>query len=534
MARLLRTAILMASILSAGSAFAGTYYVSKSLGSDSNSASAAQSKSTPWAHLPGMVGATGNAASYSPVAGDKFILLGCDIWGASDIPVNWNWSGTSGNPISVTVDKTWYNTTNCPSGWNRPIFDSGDTVLTSACNADDYVCGGQNAESAYIVFEWIEMRGLTCTGGCSGSQSYIHCVNCPNSLFDNLYFHGLNIAYDNSGACTLFKAYETSQGPNVTGTVFEENVVDGSDRTNPSAGGQCEAFFGDYGGATITENVIHDVPNGAVPYAGNTSSGGSTSVIVSDNYIYNIITSNGPTHCNAIETLGGGTIYLIGNVIYNLECSGGESMMLGNGSETDYVMNNIIYGVSPGQTPNGPEAGPSTGLSMYFWNNTIVDPNGNTCFFPSGQTGSYTVIDFRNNHCISPASSALGSGFTVTTLINSNNLLQTASTADSNSSPQYDQYTSSETYVYSPVASTNSTVGAGTNLTSNWPGGFSTNDTSYACTQQTISGVVQAVCPARIANARPASGAWDVGAYQFSSSTAQAPQPPTNLQATVQ
>src|ERR1700735_490420 len=57
-----------------------TYYISKSTGSDSNSASAAQSKSSPWAHLPGMASCTSNCAAYSPVPGDQFILKGGDTW----------------------------------------------------------------------------------------------------------------------------------------------------------------------------------------------------------------------------------------------------------------------------------------------------------------------------------------------------------------------------------------------------------------------------------------------------------------------
>src|SRR5579885_2327833 len=52
------------------SAFAQhTYYISKATGSDSNTATQAQSKSTPWAHLPGMPSCTSNCASYRPQGG---------------------------------------------------------------------------------------------------------------------------------------------------------------------------------------------------------------------------------------------------------------------------------------------------------------------------------------------------------------------------------------------------------------------------------------------------------------------------------
>src|SRR5690242_16344770 len=94
---------------------AATHFISTS-GSDASSGTA---NSTPWAHLPGMSGCTGNCAAYTPSAGDIFILKGCDVWTAASLPVLWDWSGTAGNPISITVDKTWFNTTNCPSAWNR-------------------------------------------------------------------------------------------------------------------------------------------------------------------------------------------------------------------------------------------------------------------------------------------------------------------------------------------------------------------------------------------------------------------------------
>ena len=109
--------------------------------------------------------------------------------------------------------------------------------------------------------------------------------------------------------------------------------------------------------------------------------------------------------------------------------------------------------------------------------------------------------------------------------------------SDANTSPHYDQYTSGETYAYSPVASANSTVGAGTNEYSGYCAALSTagltaaataceSDTTYACTYNTSNHTV--TCPTRTVNARPASGAWDVGAYEFTGGST--PSPPTNVQ----
>src|SRR5437660_1067347 len=96
------------------SASATTYYIAAN-GSDSNNGT---SKTTPWAHLPGMATWTGG---HAPTAGDTFILRGCDVWGNANFPIMWTWSGSSSSPIVIDRDTAWYNTGNCPSGWNRAV-----------------------------------------------------------------------------------------------------------------------------------------------------------------------------------------------------------------------------------------------------------------------------------------------------------------------------------------------------------------------------------------------------------------------------
>ena len=128
-----------------------TYYVSKSSGSDANTPTKATNKSTPWQHLPGMAGCrTGCAAisgwtgplgpgnGYVPVPGDQFILYGGDTWTSTDLPLNWNGSGTgqcvttpNSSCIYIGVDQTWYNASVCGSSWCRPTFDGGRSGIIS-------------------------------------------------------------------------------------------------------------------------------------------------------------------------------------------------------------------------------------------------------------------------------------------------------------------------------------------------------------------------------------------------------------------
>jgi hypothetical protein len=503
MARLLGAAILIACFLNAGSAVAGTYYISKSIGSDSNTPTQAHTKSTPWAHLPGMASCTSNCASYTPAAGDTFILMGCDRWVAPDLPVAWDWSGTT-----VTVDKTWFNTTNCPSGWNRPVFDA-----QANSSVTWFIKMGANNSVSNDTFDNIEMKGFNSAG-----SRMTGCFNqCINPTMTNNYIHAWALSTDN---CVVF---QTGGQPNIGGT-FSNNVLDGSDRIGTSGSfGVCYGIYHDWP-SVIKNNVFRDLVNSLV---GGVNSGGVAEI--SGNLIDTCISSQGAAnHANCLESFFGGTVYIHDNIINQDNANNeGEVAFLGSGGETDYVWNNIFYNI----TGNAPETEFRNGtLSQFWYNNTFVNIVGGTCLGATGSNTSSTVV-VKNNHCIGGALPTNGGAYTV-----SNNLTQTSTQANANSSPHFDQYTVSQFPVFDPVASTNSTVGAGQNLTSQATGNLAglTNATNYACTQQTVSGVVQAVCPGRTSVARPASGSWDVGAYQFSSSTVQAPQPPRSLQATVQ
>jgi hypothetical protein len=487
------------------------YYVSKSTGSDSNTSTQAKSKSTPWAHLRGMASATGNAATYTPAAGDTFILMGCDTWVPSDFPVLWDWSGTSANPITITVDKTWYNTTVCSSGWNRPIWD-GQNTLTN-----EFIRASADNATSYVTLDNIEMkRSAAFNNILSYNPTY-------GWIMSNLYIHAWDQATDN---CRVVQFEAGSPAINL----FTNGIIDGADSTGAAALHACYAFYPTP--PSITNSVIHDLVNPIVGYAGG-GSGGSV-VTIAGNNIYNVNTSyQGFNHGNAIEIVGSGTYYIYNNLIHHMVCPGCESMMIGNSGETSYIWNNVIWDLgalgSQAQTPSIPQNSAS-GFTERFWNNTIVATDNQSCVNASGQSASSYTVTVQNTHCIQ-GSAGVVTDYTAV----SPNLEQTAAQASANSSPHFDQYMASEAFAYSPLASTNSTVGVGANLTSTAAGAIASlsSDTTYSCTEKTVGSVVQSVCLG-ISNARPLSGAWDVGAYQFSTSTAQALQPPTKLQAAVQ
>ena len=93
---------------------------------------------------------------------------------------------------------------------------------------------------------------------------------------------------------------------------------------------------------------------------------------------------------------------------------------------------------------------------------------------------------------------------------------------------------------FAPTLPTNATVTTlGTNETNGFCSQLQNSAAQTAC-ETGITGVAynstnhSVIYPATPPVPRPASGPWNVGAYQFSSSSSQAPQPPTGIQISVQ
>jgi hypothetical protein len=514
MSRLIPRALLafFLGILTIGTASATTYYVAAN-GSDSNSGT---SKTSPWAHIPGMMTWAG---SHTPAAGDTFILRGCDVWGNSDFPISWQWSGTSSSHIVIDRDETWYNGANC-SSWNRAKFDAGHAVINPP------ECSNNNAfwefgTVSYIDVNWIELANYHWTSSQAGGSCYSHefIANISTSSsyvhLSNWYVHAWTIA---SGADDndhfFMSGCETCS--------VDYAVIDNSDGTvHTGAGMQWPTQH------SIFKNVANALkPNMSGEFAYND--------------ISNVAGYVSGVHPNCIESIatirGSGTLYIHDNRVHdNGTC---EGLQVGNPGETDYVWNNLWYNnTSNGANgPNLPQNG-NNAVALYYWNNTNVDQRSVCVSVASNGNKWSKAFKMQNNHCITagtPSGTSQSGGMVdgpisgAATITFSNNIVESLSSANGQG------YNNSQAYVYSPTSSSSQTVGAGANLTSSWPTGFAVQDTTYACTEQTVNGVVQSVCPARTANNRPTSGNWDVGAFLFGSASGSPPNPPTGLAAIVQ
>jgi hypothetical protein len=287
-------------------------------------------------------------------------------------------------------------------------------------------------------------------------------------------------------------------GGNAKGTLFFQNVIDGSDDPNKDFMG------GILHGDAVRNNVIRYVYNGM---------NGVFNVIDGNLVEYNYVSASGD-HCNMVfpqDVFTGSVLVVSNNIIRHAACSGGSTLFtMGNSNCTTctaYVFNNVIYDVDSDFNPHIVIGGHVATGTYYLWNNTVA---ASSYCIGNGETPPRSTVYYANTHCISSSPICMNTGTTCTD--NGGNLLQTAAQANANVSPHFDQYSSSQTYAYSPVALSNSTVGAGKNSASSCSGNLASlcSDATYPAYDSVNHIVVlKTVVP------RPAGAAWDIGAYQF-------------------
>lgn len=493
--------LLMITFVGSGNALATTFYISKSAGSDSNNGT---SKSTPWAHLPGMAGATSNAAAYSPQPGDQFILKGGDTWGSADLRVYWSWSGTSGSRIYVGVDKSWFN----GASWTRPIFNCQNTT-----------CGANNIfwiPGNYVTFDDIEVTGYQQCG----NADILIWVYGNGIEVKNFYVHG----WSRNTTCAIQNSFVTTNdttGGFGVGTSFHDNVIDGSDSPNQDFMGGIKH------GVTVYNNVIRYVYNGML---GNFND-------VHSNLVENTYQSPTGDHCNGIFNFGPGSgtlVLMYNNVIRHTSTNSCvNSWVAGNDNPNPsfvaYVFNNVLYDLNAGNVLDIAAHPAGNYGTFYVFNNTVeCGSDSNICGWPNNWNGGpYYTGHFINNHWVANSQYYCPVG---STCDYTPQLVQSISQANNTG------YTSSETYAFSPTAANSPTVGQGTNLQSycstlaavDVAGGAACQSDATYPTYDTVNHVVVT----RSVNPRPASGAWDIGAYLYNGGN-QPPNPPTALTATV-
>jgi hypothetical protein len=392
----------------------------------------------------------------------------------------------------------------------------------------------------YITLDNIEFTGLLTSGG-NTSRMVAAGGGGGGDVIEHCYFHGWN----HSATGDADNSFVVTSGG--TNGVIHDNVIDGADTLaatavsgNPcsSPDGICQGMMTAVNGASqVYNNVIKNVTSGIV----------TSEDIMHDNWIGPVWLGFQGGHRNGVQVAGNENLSYIlayNNVLTQVQNGGMGGFWLEQGSTnagvTAYVFNNLLFpgtgtGAGLGEGMQFCQEGSSCG-PFYAFNNTMESQ-----FALSGSMTSSSVANLYNNHCIGQTACPNNEGSW--TVHETTNLVQCSGTGtrcvDANSSPHFDQYTDSQTYADSPVASTNSTVGAGTNEQSlcttiaglNAAAGTACqNSNGYACSYNTSNHTVS--CPIKTLVARPASTGWDIGAYQYNAGDPP-PNPPTALTAVV-
>lgn len=458
--------------LFAKSASGATYYVDYASGSDSNSGT---SKSTAWRHQPYMKGWTGQ---YTHSTGDQFIFKGGVTWPSACFPLNVLNGGSGSTNDYYGVDETWFN----GSAWTMPLFD-GQYVAPEMFVLD--------AISGNITIDGLELAHIRCTS--NYGPGLIDGGSPANVLIKNCHLHGWRVSTstDDAHGGVIFNL----GGPGIWTVVIDSCEIENSE--NLSAwNGVCVREVG-----VIRNSKIHDnssavlfcldfdhseLYNIAYRYQTGIDTGSFDS-----NYHLNGIFLD-PSTLN--QTLG----YIRNSYLHDV--GGGANLAYPNPEGASiYVYNNVMYGHMSDQLaievdPYNFGKGGSVG-KCYVYNNTIVNFNTSVSAVHVVNRNASPLLNtlvIQNNHIIGGQLTDGGLG-TVTSITQSNNLLQTTAQAASTGYILKNRY--------APTTAKNPSVGVGTNAPSNI---FSTD----------ILGRV-----------RPQGCCWDVGAYQFIA----APAPPTNL-----
>jgi len=481
-------------LLSCSVANATDYFIDYVGGNDANNGT---SKLTPWKKCPGMQGIS---MTYSHSAGDRFVFKGGVTWPASCFTlVKYQQSGTAGNPDTYTSDETWYS----GGSFTKPVFDFEDTLVSGTGLFSGVHDGVYISDSDYVTIFGIEMKRLLVNNvadpGYNGyglasihidstsdnvtiQQCYIYNWKCQatnDSDFGGIFSEGtyVHILQNTVGWGRAANAWET----NSSGTCLSggwwciSNRFVGAFQLINSA--PFEIGWNEFGPATNTAE-----PSAHCNGIFQTGANGLTQVI-HDNLFHDLdinfqtmlLHPAGPTSGPGFGTVTNTTTILYNNTIFN--CNGSHGIVLDDrqlltDANTIRIMiwNNTIQGYGFGAV-----GGNATNVD-YLW----ADIRGNHWIFDLPTTGSSTPVE---------------SSF-AQTQIESSNIWHTNAEATALG------YTAAN--LYRPTLISSPTVLAGVSLTATNVAGTDAELHPYKFDRLWV--------------ARPSSGNWDAGAYQFASS----------------
>jgi hypothetical protein len=555
------------------------YFIAAS-GSDTNNGT---SESTPWLHAPGMPSCSSKCAGVTPKAGQGFIFRGTDTWHFLNSSANpytggtwaWTWAGTTpcdvyglGNATSgciyIGVDKTWYS----GSSWARPILTGDNATSTSAVPSCTYPGGIGSQDDMFtnsgnfVIFDSFELTGICQDVASSqgngygfGRDEYIRDFTYASAITQNKYSNN----YVHGATHLAFSCTEPPGGEPV-GVCFSISAFQsGSASMSSLIANVCDFWDSDPTGAgCIQGGPAYYVAQNVFEHQAQIEMGGCHSW--HDNlWQYYYPTGDGIAHgnqheCNTdapqTDSNGHSQTNVSNNVFYNnvvghnLNTPGDVKIWFCPTAIPEYWFDNVVYDQGSANNFDIDTHDYSCGTmgGQYQFNNTIDVPG-------AGALNNVASLNANGNHTVVDGGSAWASG---SGNIGSKNIQMTHSTAVSQGYMANGTGTSgsngnvtcaNDITPCAPTSSSNSTVGAGVNNMSYCNSLLSDSDplvqaagtackssTADACAYNTATRT--ASCPSQTAVARPTSGAWDAGAYQFNPADPP-PNAPMGLTATV-
>lgn len=450
----------------------------------------------------------------APVRGDTYYLA--DGSYGSYTPTTAN-SGTSGITIKKAQSYDYGRSSDgcsndISAGWNASTMGNSQAVFTGAGGALS-----MNDASGYYTFDG---NGQTVNGSCGASPAVntsasdcgikIAASGCSGSTYGVIW---LNPNYD-SGATRSYGW--TLRYLEVVGGGSSCNTVSNSNEHTLFCRNGCNNL-------TVQHNYFHDSACDFVD-----TPWGDTVVFDHNHFRFNASSSN----CHGQMYLGDGSSQnnytWSDNLFQDITGTAVWSTLNGGGASNWYIYNNVLFGTS-GQglfdTSNGIIAVINSGSTLtgaYFYDNTII--NSTPDYNGSGGIrveNSGTSITWQNNLFYlgqskqggDPIAYSIASGSTLT--LGYNSYLNTGNPGTTGTADVLVTSGASNPFV-------------------NWTG----FNFALVGENATWDNGLTLAAPYNVdfaGNSRPGTdGAWDRGAFEYASTQAQAPAPPTNLTATVQ
>jgi hypothetical protein len=428
--------------------------------------------------------------------------------------MTWSWSGNSSNPIYIGVDPTWYS----GSSWARPIFNGDNPTSTSAvsaCTYDDSYTYFLQLSAQYVQFDNFEWTGLCWHGNQSNNDENVCCSGylswstgdstADHNTLLNHYMHGWT---HRENGCSI-----SSSSGEPTGDCNGATGINGQNGSSPPQN-QYDRITGVVIDGSDTDersfNAImwngYQVDNSYVGYTVQGFVGGSCHLWYNDLFEHQVSSFDGIAHGNTLECNSEwtGVNYVHDMLLRN---SSNQSITWWCPNAADVYWNIVSINNFQPWDMDTSCGGSSVVASTRMYNSVLADEQ--SCIDVVPKTN---VLEINSSECGSPSrtdvismtdAQATAAGFTSASLYQ-----PTSQNCNGQSSPTCP-------------------IGAGANLTTSWPSGFSTSDATDACAYNTSNHTLS--CPARTPNSRPTTGAWDVGAYEFVASGP--PDPPTGVSA---